>query len=153
MQPATREDDMAPFRFKLQQVLEYRAQLEDQAKMEFARAQRKYDDQTNMVSLLRERLAEYEPRLYRSKEQSEMWLLRNFIQALKADIAKAEERLLQLAQALNKARQLLVKKSQERKLLEKLKETQAKRHAQEERFKEQQQFDETATLRYKPQAF
>ncbi|UZP69051.1 flagellar export protein FliJ [Desulfovibrio mangrovi] len=142
---------MAPYRFKLQQVLDYRAQLEDQAKMAFAKAQQRYEAHVAHVNALRERLAEYEPKLYQTNNQSELWLLRNFVQALAQDIANAETHLLQLAQELNKARQNLVKKSQERKLLDKLKENQAKRHAKEERFKEQQQFDETATLRYKPQ--
>lgn len=142
---------MAPFRFRLQQVLEYRSQLEDKARMDFADAQRRFDDQTARVSSLRKLHAETEDALFRTHQQGEVWLLRNYLQALEADIANAEALLLQLAQVRNKARLNLVKKSQERKLLDKLKETQAKRHAQEERFKEQQQFDETATLRYKPQ--
>lgn len=143
---------MAQFRFKLQQVLNYRSQLEDQAKMAFAQAQQAYDTQASIVESLRTTLAEYEPKQYQTNNQAELWLLRNYIQGLGIDIARAEANLLKLAQALNKARQNLVKKSQERKLLDKLKENQAKRYAQEERFKEQQQFDETATLRYKPQA-
>ncbi|WBF68754.1 flagellar export protein FliJ [Desulfovibrio subterraneus] len=142
---------MAPYKFKLQQVLDYRNQLEDQAKMAFTQAQQRYDAHVARVNGLRQRLAEYEPKLYQTNNPSELWLLRNFVQALTLDVATAESRLLQLAQELNKARQNLVKKSQERKLLDKLKENQAKRHAKEERFKEQQQFDETATLRYKPQ--
>lgn len=144
---------MAPFRFKLQQVLDYRAQLEDKAKMEFAEAQKRYEEQTALVNRLRQLHAETEAKLFRAQKQAEMWLLRNYLQGLGTDIAKAESDLLKMAQAMNRARQNLVKKSQERKLLDKLKETQAKRHAKEERFKEQQQFDETATLRYKPQAF
>lgn len=143
---------MAQFRFRLQQVLKYRAQLEEQAKMAFAQEQRQYETQAQRVEALRKTLAEYEPKLYQTNNQAEIWLLRNFIQGLSADIARAEAALLEQAQRLNKARQHLVKRSQERQLIDKLKENQAKRHAQEELFKERQQFDETATIRHKPQA-
>ncbi len=142
---------MAPYRFPLQQVLEYRTQVEEQAKLTYAQAQQRYQRQVGRVEALRQTLAEQETKLYQAKEMGTIWLLRNFVLGLTTDLAEAETVLLQLAQALNRERQNLVKRSQERKLLDKLKENQAQKHAQKEHSAEQRQFDETATLRYRPQ--
>lgn len=144
---------MAPFRFTLQQVLKFRTQLEDQAKMAYAKAQQAYDDQTRHIKALRSQLTTYEEQLYRTQHtsQADLWLYSNYVDALHLDIAAAENTLLQLAQELNRTRRELVTRSQEKKLLDTLKDKQAQQHAQEERFKEQLQFDETATVRYKPQ--
>ncbi|SHJ20920.1 flagellar export protein FliJ [Halodesulfovibrio aestuarii] len=144
---------MAPFKFKLQQVLEYRTQLEDQAKLVLAEAQRKYGRQVRRVDGLREALANNQTLMSTTSDPAQTWIIRNFLQGVRQDISTAEHRLLTLAQELHSARQDLTEKSQEKKLLEKLKENQAKRHAHDEKIKEQLQLDETATLRFKAQAF
>jgi len=144
---------MAPFKFKLQQVLEYRNQLEDQAKLELSEVQIKYERQVTRVDGLRAALADNLSLMCSTCDPAQTWIIRNFLQGVRQDISTAEHRLLTLAQELHTARQELTEKSQEKKLLEKLKENQAKRHAHEEKTKEQQQLDETATLRFKAQAF
>ncbi|MCG8532050.1 MAG: flagellar export protein FliJ [Desulfovibrionales bacterium] len=144
---------MAPFTFKLQQVLDYRTQLEDQAKLALAEVQMKYEKQVQRVDGLREALAENENVMRSTTDPAQTWILRNFLQGVRQDISTAEHRLLNLAKDLQKKRQALTEKSQEKKLLEKLKENQAKRHAHEEKAKEQYQLDETATLRFKAHAF
>ncbi|MCT4534636.1 flagellar export protein FliJ [Halodesulfovibrio sp.] len=144
---------MAPFKFKLQQVLEYRTQLEDQAKLALAEVQAKYQKQVQRVDGLRKALADNQELMSTTTDPAQTWIIRNFLQGVRQDISTAEHRLLTLAQELNSARQVLTEKAQEKKLLEKLKENQAKRHAHEEKIKEQLQLDETATLRFKPQAF
>ena len=144
---------MAPFKFTLQQVLEYRTQLEDQAKLALAEVQAKYQKQVQRVDGLRKALADNQELMSTTTDPAQTWIIRNFLQGVRQDISTAEHRLLTLAQELNSARQVLTEKAQEKKLLEKLKENQAKRHAHEEKIKEQLQLDETATLRFKPQAF
>ena len=144
---------MAPFKFKLQQVLEYRTQLEDQAKLVLSEAQRKYEKQVRRVDGLRDSLADNLTLMSTTSDPAQTWIIRNFLQGVRQDISTAEHRLLTIAQDLHSARQDLTEKSQEKKLLEKLKENQAKRHAHEEKTKEQHQLDETATLRFKAQAF
>lgn len=144
---------MAAFKFKLQQVLEYRTQLEDQAKLALAEVQAKYQKQVQRVDGLRKALADNQKLMSITTDPAQAWIIRNFLQGVRQDISTAEHRLLTLAQELNSARQVLTEKAQEKKLLEKLKENQAKRHAHEEKIKEQLQLDETATLRFKPQAF
>ena len=62
-----------------------------------------------------------------------------------------EERLLELAKELNKRRREAVAAARDHKLLEKLKQKQAAKHVKEEERKEQNEFDEMATIRFKPQ--
>lgn len=144
-----------PFKFKLQQVLDYRAQLEEQAKMVFAKAQQQYQQQVALVEGLRRRLEMQLNQLYATPTmtQADRWLAHNYIQALKQDIQQAEQRLLNYAQELTRARHQLIQRAQDRKLLDKLKEKQTQRYDHEEKLKEQHINDETATLRYQPPSF
>ena len=146
---------MPPFRFRLQQVLDYREQLEEQAKLAFARAKAAHEAQQRQVEAVRAAIAEAERKLYEDARltRDELWLQRNFLRGLREDLTHAELRLRMLAQMMEQARSELVKKSQERKLLEKLKDKQAARHAHEELLREQRTYDETATLRFEPPSF
>lgn len=144
-----------PFAFKLQQILTYRTQLEEQAKMLFAKAQHEYQTQAAHVETLRETLDTHMGQLYAdpTMSQADRWLAHNYIQAVKQDIQRAEQRLLQLARELTRARQRLIQCSQDRKLLDTLKEKQARQYRHEEMRTEQHTNDETATLRYRPPSF
>lgn len=145
---------MPPFHFKLQQILDYRAQLEEQAKLRFAQAQREHDLAEARVDSLRALVAENERKLYENvTSPNEHWLLDNYVTALKTDLVSALRNLVMLAQAREDARMLLVQRAQERKLLEKLKTKQAERHASAEKLAEQRTYDETATLRFRAPSF
>jgi flagellar FliJ protein len=142
-----------PFHFSLQRVLDYRAQLEEQAALALAKAQQAYTAQTGKVEDLRAQIAAHEQSLYADGAPSaqSMWLWRNYKERLQHDLSRAEQRALELARELNKARREAVNRSKERKLLEKLKSNQAMRHEEDEKLREQKEFDEMATLRYQPQ--
>lgn len=144
-----------PFRFSLQRVLDYREQLEEQARLALAKAQHAYTAQSEQVKVLRQALAEHEGSLYAkgAPTAEELWLWRAYKQRLSQDLGQAEARLLDLAKKLNACRREAVERSKERKLLEKLKQNQAERHAQEEQYREQKEYDEMATLRYQPRSF
>lgn len=119
---------MPPFHFKLQQILDYRAQLEEQAKLRFAQAQREHERAEARVDALRAQVAENEKKLYENvTSPNEHWLLDHYVTALKSDLVAALRNLVMLAQAREDARMLLVQRAQERKLLEKLKTKQASR--------------------------
>jgi flagellar FliJ protein len=141
-----------PFRFNLQKVLDYRAQLEDQAKQALVRAQQAHQEKAREVALLDGNLARHMEAMSSQAMQSaaDIWLGRNYAKRLAEDLALARQAEAQLLHEAQERRLELVEKAKERKLLEKLKETQAKRHEQEEFRKEQAGFDEMATLRYRP---
>lgn len=142
------------FRFSLQKVLDYRAQLEDQAKLALARAQRAHAEQAAKAAALDERLKAHTAAMADVDGQSaaDIWLMRNFAKRLTEDLHLARMQESRLALKVQTRIAELAQKATERKLLEKLKETQAQRHDQEENRKEQAGFDEMATLRYQAPA-
>jgi flagellar protein FliJ len=144
-----------PFRFNLQKILDYRSQLEDQAKLAMAKAQQAHQQQVRLVGEINRNLVEHLETMSQAASLSaaDIWLSRNYAKRLAGDLFQARQREVQLAQDVQMRRLELVEKAKERKLLEKLKETQARRHEREENRKEQAEFDEMATLRYQAPAF
>jgi flagellar FliJ protein len=141
-----------PFAFRLQKVLEYRIQLEDQARMALAQAQARHDSQKRVIADITMRLAAHVERGFgRHAVQADIWLWTQYREALDKDLATAKAELEQLASILQTRREEAVLRSRERKLLEKLKERQAKKHHVQESQQEQKEFDEMATIRHKSQ--
>jgi flagellar FliJ protein len=145
---------MATFRFSLQKVLDYRALLEDQAKVRYAKTQAEYLEAEHRLHDLEGQLAEQERRLYDGNpDVMERWLIEHYVRGLRDDIARTSRLLYELARIVEEARVDLVAKAKDRKILEKFRERQAERHAREERLQEQRSYDETASMRYKVAAF
>lgn len=141
---------MPRFRFRLQKVLEYRRQREDQAKFAFAKARADHEAQVACVSALRDALERHEKSLYTGKDltEGEIWLWRQYRKRLVHDLEKAETRLMELARLMNARRRELVERSKERKLLERLRTRQEIEFRREANAKEQREYDEMATIRY-----
>ncbi|CCO22816.1 flagellar export protein FliJ [Maridesulfovibrio hydrothermalis] len=142
-----------PYVFKLEKVLEFRKQAEEQASMALAQAIRLHQDQKKAVFAVEEKMAAHEKEKFKNITANDMWLWQQYDVALKADLSTARSRLKQLALNLQKCRTEAVKKSKDRKLLEKLKENQAKKYHEEENLKEQKEYDEMATIRFKSKDF
>lgn len=140
-----------PFHFKLEKVLDYRAQLEEQAKSALAAAQEAHDRQQGVVADITDRLAAHMAKEGESmKNANEMWLWRQYKDALEQDLQRERLKLSELELNLHRRRQEAVERSREKKLLEKLKEQQAKKHHAEESAREEKENDEMATLRHEP---
>ena len=139
-----------PFVFRLEKVLEYRRQLEDQARMALAQAQARHTAQEQVLADLVERMVAHVEKGFGSQAtQADIWLWMRYREALERDIATAGEELQRLALILHNCRQEAVLRSREKKLLEKLKDRQARKHHVAETLAEQKEFDEMATIRYK----
>ncbi|SBW11140.1 Flagellar export protein FliJ [uncultured delta proteobacterium] len=145
---------MSVFKFSLEQVLSYRAQLEEQAMQVFSLAVQARDKR------LREK-EEYEAAVAEARRQladpalldaDERWLITGYIKALAHDIDQARNDLAVLEEDVDRARADLTQKAQDKKLLERLKEKQATRHRLAENHKEQQNYDDIATIRFMPPA-
>lgn len=146
---------MARFKFPLELILAYRRQLEEQAMQDLAKAKAQRDETKRRIEFLQNELATQRQRLTTAASglpAEERWLILGYVKALIMDIEAAQRRLLHEEEIVAACLVHLIQKAQERELLDKLKEKQAKRHAQEERLKEQRNFDEVATLRFKPAA-
>ena len=139
-----------PFVFKLEKVLEYRAQLEDQAKLALSKALHDMQEQAERVGELQRDLAACLDEMSRIKQmtQPELWLWSGWRNRLELDKKLAQTKLDGLERLVEERRLDLVAKAKDRKLLEKLRAKQAVRHGQEEQRKEQNAFDETATIRH-----
>ncbi len=142
---------MAAFRFSLEQVLAYRAQLEQQAQVELARVERERLREQEHADKLQALLDEQHALLggLRPDQAGERWLAENFIKGLRSDRAIALQRVRNWTLAAEAARKELLRRAKDKKILEKLKATQAENHAKEELLLEQREYDETASLRYK----
>lgn len=139
---------MGPFRFKLEKILDYRGVLEEKAKQAFAEAKRVYAVEERRMLDLREALRASAERLCAGGlSVDELWLERRFGERLKTDLEQSEARLMELARGVNRARLAMVERSKDRKLLEKLKENQARNHARESFLHEQKILDETVVVR------
>jgi flagellar FliJ protein len=138
------------FKFKLEKVLDYRKQLEEQAMQALAEVRRAEEKEKERLAGLRLELAVQRTSLNASiHDAAERWLVSSYINALTGDIRTTERVLEILAEEIVIRQAALVEKAQEKQLLDKLKDKQALRHAQEEKLKEQRDNDETATIRYK----
>lgn len=145
---------MTVFRFGLEQVLRYRKQLEEAAMQELARAQNALLAHEAYLHELREDLAREQARLSHASEMTseERWLSGSYVTGLTQDIKAAVERRAALEEETDKARNALVQRAQDSKLLEKLKSRQQERFLRIEQLREQKEHDEIATLRFVPSA-
>lgn len=143
-----------PFRFRMQKVLDYRAQLEEEAKVRLADAERRLRESRERLEAVLGELARAEEKSRAGLLQSgERWLHGQYLRGLRSDAAQAELQCRMLEQLAEEARSLLAARAMERKLLEKLKERQKIQYLHAERLQEQHFNDEISTLRYKASAF
>jgi len=140
------------FVFRLQKVLDYRSQLADQARMALARAKAAHDAQKKALEDVEAMLAAHLAQGFGdAATQAEIWLWMRYREALERDVAAAVLELERLASILQTRRQEAVLRSREKKLLEKLKDRQARKHHVAANLEEQKEYDEMSTLRYKSQ--
>lgn len=139
-----------PFHFKLEKILEYRRQLEDQAKLALSITRQHIASQNQVVEKIHHDLEACLLEMSRTKQMSqpELWLWTGWRKRLELDKSQAQAKLAELRKLAETRRLELVAKAKDRKLLEKLRAKQAEKHGQEEQRKEQKEFDETGTLRH-----
>ena len=140
------------FKFKLQQVLNYRAQLEDQAKMALGRALNELAVHQKYVDDLQTELTVQISKGYHDgiRTVDERWVQDNYIRRLKDDLEKGRFRLEEAEMLVHRCRSELLRKSQDRRLLDKLCDKQRDRYNHEESQKEQYALDEMAGIRFRP---
>lgn len=141
-----------PFHFRMQKILDYRQQLEEEAKVKLANAQ------ANLLQCrerLKELLAVLEEANAKSAEfmqASERWLHDLYVKGLRADHATLALQERVLAQIAEEARRHLATCAVDRKMLDKLKERQKDQYHRAELKQELNFNDEIATIRHKAPA-
>ncbi len=137
-----------PFRFKLDKVLEFRRQAEDQAKLALSKAQARLAAERQALDVLARERAEREAAFAARKDwqTADLWLWERWRERLKLDTERCQGRIRTCETEVERARAEVVNRAKERKLLEKLKEKQAVRHAREAQAVEQKGYDEISTI-------
>lgn len=140
-----------PFKFKLQKALDYRAHLEEEAKMRLAAAEKSLRDSRKRRDAIQEEMDNAEARAAAEPfmQSGERWLLEQYMKGLRADLAAAEMDARMKEQIVAEARNVLTARAMDRKILDKLKERQNQQFIRQEQTTEQHFNDEIATLRHK----
>lgn len=135
----------------MQKVLDYRQQLEEDAKVRLGRAEQNLNEARGRRDRIRAELERAQDRLYSDEvlQAGDYWLLEQYVKGLTTDLASAEMQVRMLAQMVEEARKFLADRAIERKVLEKLKERHKYAYIREEQGKEQRFNDEIATIRFK----
>lgn len=143
------------FTFRLEQVLAYRKQLEEQAMQTYGSAVAERDSVKSRIAEVQILLSNLRSSLTQSAGMShgERWVARTSEAAYTKEVEDLYVLLKEKEQKVEEARKFLIIKAQERELLDTLKEKQAHKYALEQRLVEQRNNDETATLRFKPASY
>lgn len=140
------------FTFKMQKVLDYREQLEEEAKVRYAGAVARHKKASEHLNAINAELMTAEAKGAEVMQAAERWLHDQYVKGLRADQAAAALQERMLAQMAEEARAFLAARAIDRKMLEKLKDRQKHQYNQAEQKQELKFNDEIATIRHKAQA-
>lgn len=140
-----------PFRFSMQKILDYREQLEEDAKIKVSQARVKKElcDKRNKELTLAIDTAEETRRKKPTMNAAEFWIAEQYLRGLKEDLRINIMECKMAATVLEEAQKVLTLRAIDKKMLVKLKERQQLAWNREEQIKEQHFNDEIATIRYK----
>jgi len=142
-----------PFRFSLQEVLDYRKRIEEMRQRELGETQRSVDRVENLIGQARALRARCRSELSARLEKGGQWfpyheIYVNYLKALEGLIAKSETHLTDLRAELERRRLLLEYASRQRQVLDELRKQELKQFVVGERRAERKQFDEMAIRNY-----
>ena len=143
---------MAKFRYRMQSILNIKLKMEEQAKMQFAQAQAKLNEEEEKLQKLIDRKSLYETDL-KEQLQSKLNLLK--IEELQNAVMRMEEFIVlqkrevdKAARVVEKERQKLTEVMMERKSHEKLKENAFEEFMQELNSADGKEIDELTSYTY-----
>ena len=143
---------MAKFKYKLQNVLDIKYRMEDQAKAVFAAAQAKLDEEEAKRDHLIMRRLEYEQKRRELREEilnlTDMRDNDRAIENIKEQIKEQEKHVETARKAVEQARLRLTDAMQERKIHEKLKENSFEEFKHEVNAAESKEVDELVSYTY-----
>lgn len=138
---------MAPFRFRLQKLLDYRQHREDEAALALAQAEGEMAAEQRRLAHLEAEQAAAQARLRQEvRGGADCWLWQPYLRRLADAVARSRHRLDELAALVASRRQELQQRATERKLVEQLRHRHLARHVYEEQRRDQCTLDEVATL-------
>lgn len=143
---------MAKFNYRMQSVLDIKSQLEEQARMEFALARNRLDEEEAKLATLKERREHYETqgRSLRSDRLHIQDIMdnRTAIERMKEYMLSQQARVTKAQNLLEQARAAMQTAMQERKTQEKLRERAFEDFVQEINTAEAKEVDELTSYTY-----
>lgn len=143
---------MAKFIYRMQSILDIKGKLEEQAKMDFAAARIRLDEEEEKLAFLKNRKTEYEDQGRKLQKDSlkvmEIIKNRDAIGTMKEFIAAQQGAVLKAEKQLEAARSKLQTAMQESKTQEKLKEKAFEEFVREENAREAKEIDELVSYTY-----
>lgn len=144
---------MHKFAFRLESVLNLKAQMEDNAKNNLARATKELEDQKAYLSELKNINDSSMNSLTKEVDGGtsvfRVRLYNNYFSLMKEKIINQKENVNIAQHNVDKNRESLIKAMQERKVLEKLKEKKFKEYVKEQNKEEQLRIDELNSFKFK----
>lgn len=142
-----------PFKFSMQKVLDYREQLEEEAKVRLAKAENDLRIAESKFEKIKTELKEAESQcIGKVMNSGERWIHDQYLKGLRKDIEEAVMQTRLMRQVAEESRKYLAMRAMDKKLLDKLKERQKRQFDRHELKQEQIFNDEIATIRYKAPA-
>ncbi len=136
------------FLFPLQKVLDVRQHVEDQRAIELGQAKQELFKEQNLLNHLKmlkdKALHTSEEEIAESLQLSKIQMLESYLIQLNEKIDKQKKIIKKKSEAVEKKRRELLKATQEKKVVEKLKERQLENHRKSVRLQENKMIDEVA---------
>ena len=138
--------------FSMQPVLKYRQQLEDMARQSLASSQRRLAELKQVATRIQTEIQKVAQTLEEKSSigisGDSLQMHRNWLERLQQQLQEAEEHLQHQQDSVNRRRDLLLRASQERRALEKLRDQQDQAYDDWCNQRENNLLDETAILRH-----
>ncbi len=140
---------MTVFQFSLETALRVRARAEQEAEIEFGKAQRELRAAEEQLRELQARLLRTGQRLQQEAKATSGLVMRaysNYLQRLRQAITQQQEIVSRREEEQQQRREVVVERRRERQVLEKLRERQHREFARDQRKKQDKQLDEVAAM-------
>ncbi len=141
-----------PFRFSLQEVLDYRHRIEEVRQAEMEQMRRQVEEVRGLIQQARQQRANYRSELNEQVQQGKSFahqqIYLNYLKAMDLLIERSEEHLLQLQRELERRRVRLVQASRDRQVMDELKKDERKQYLIDEQRLQTKEYDEIAVRNY-----
>lgn len=142
---------MAAYKFTLQKLLDFRTNMEEEKKNQLSLALKRLEQEKDRLSELKARQRELDKALKEKTSQgiavNELKLLMNYIDYYKRGIKEQKTRIKMAEDYASACREELIKATQEKKMIEKLKEIDYKKYLYEEQKKEEKFIDDLVSFK------
>jgi len=142
---------MAAYKFRLQKLLNYKVSIEEEKKNELNKASKRLEEEKNKLLAVKQKLNEMNSTFHEKTSLgmsvNELKLLANYIDYYKRSIKEQKIKIRMAEDYLSTCRGELIKATQEKKMVEKLKEIDYGKYLYEEQKKEEKLVDDLVSFK------